>query len=85
MRLPGAHRGVSGWALAAALLVAGFLAAGILAELFGSEPQGPPSSSYATDSQGLAAWASLLQRHGHPVVRLGVISRYSDAPQRTVP
>jgi hypothetical protein len=34
------------------------------------EPKGPKSSSYATSSQGLAAYASVLQRSGHPVRRL---------------
>jgi hypothetical protein len=34
------------------------------------EPSGPPSSSFATTSQGLAAWASLLERRGHRVRRL---------------
>lgn len=33
-------------------------------------PSGPPSSSYATAPQGLAAWAELLRRQGHPVRRL---------------
>src|SRR4051812_39158914 len=34
------------------------------------EPKGPPSSSYATTPRGLAAYASVLQRSGHPVRRL---------------
>jgi hypothetical protein len=34
------------------------------------EPKGPRSSSYATSPQGLAAYASVLQRNGHPVRRL---------------
>jgi hypothetical protein len=34
------------------------------------EPSGPPSSSLATTPGGLAAWASLLERRGHPVRRL---------------
>ena len=33
-------------------------------------PEGPRSSSYATSPQGLAAYASVLQRAGHPVRRL---------------
>jgi Domain of unknown function (DUF4350) len=33
-------------------------------------PSGPRSSSYATASHGLAAYASLLARNGHPVSRL---------------
>ncbi len=34
------------------------------------EPKGPPSSSYATTPRGLAAYASVLERSGHPVRRL---------------
>lgn len=33
-------------------------------------PRGPTSSSYATAPDGLAAYADLLRRSGHPVVRL---------------
>ena len=33
-------------------------------------PKGPPSSSYATSPAGLAAYASVLERAGHPVRRL---------------
>jgi hypothetical protein len=47
-----------------------FLALGLLGELFGAGPSGPVSSSYATNSQGLAAWAELLSRTGHTVVQL---------------
>ncbi len=35
-------------------------------------PSGPASSSYATTSRGLAAYAELLSRLGHPVSRLRV-------------
>jgi hypothetical protein len=34
------------------------------------EPTGPASSSYATSPRGLAAYASVLQRNGHPVRRV---------------
>ena len=34
------------------------------------QPKGPPSSSYATSPRGLAAYASVLERSGHPVRRL---------------
>jgi hypothetical protein len=34
------------------------------------KPSGPPSSSYATTPRGLAAYASVLQRNGHPVRRI---------------
>ncbi len=49
---------------------AAVLALAILSELLGSlfgEPSGKPASSYATASSGLAAYAELLQRSGHPV------------------
>lgn len=36
----------------------------------GSEPGGPTSSSYATGPDGLAAFAQLLVRRGHPVQQL---------------
>jgi hypothetical protein len=35
-------------------------------------PHGPVSSSYATSAHGLAAYASLLERAGHPVRRVQV-------------
>jgi Domain of unknown function (DUF4350) len=35
-----------------------------------TQPQGPPSSSYATTPDGLAAYATLLQRAGHEVRRV---------------
>jgi Domain of unknown function (DUF4350) len=37
---------------------------------FGGARPGPPSSSYTTAPEGLAAYADLLARSGHPVVRL---------------
>ena len=33
------------------------------------QPKGPKSSSYATSPQGLAAYAAVLERNGHPVRR----------------
>jgi hypothetical protein len=53
--------------LSGIVLVAVFV---VLGELFGGEPHGPVSSSYATDGRGLAAWATLLERNGYPVVQL---------------
>lgn len=44
--------------------------AGIEAVTGGAEPGGPPSSSYATAPEGLAAYADLLAARGHPVGRL---------------
>ena len=42
----------------------------IVNSLAGGSPGGPTSSSYATGGDGLAAYASLLGRAGHPVSRL---------------
>ena len=36
----------------------------LVVDRFTQEPKGPPSSSYATTPQGLAAYASVLQRSG---------------------
>lgn len=51
-------------ALAVAAGVVGLLA---LVDRLVPSPSGPPSSSYATAPQGLAAWAEVLRRQGHPV------------------
>ena len=48
------------------------ITAGISVVTGGSGPGGPTSSSYATGGDGLAAYAELLARHGHPVRRLRV-------------
>jgi hypothetical protein len=44
--------------------------AGVTVATGGSGPGGPTSSSYATAGDGLAAYAELLARHGHPVERI---------------
>ena len=62
--------GRRGWALAGAGVVLVLVALELLARLIGPGPQGPVSSSYATDGQGLAAWSELATRAGHPVVAL---------------
>jgi hypothetical protein len=54
--------------LASALLL--FVAVIVAADRLTAAPHGPASSSYATSSAGLAAYASLLAAHGHPVRRL---------------
>ncbi len=56
-------------AIGAAVLAA-FLALWLLGSALGGEPGGPASSSYATGGEGVAAWASLLGRYGHPVTEL---------------
>jgi hypothetical protein len=58
------------WILACGAVAAMFVALALLGEVLGGGPSGPVSSSYATDSQGLAAWAELLSRSGHTVVQL---------------
>lgn len=63
-------RGTPGWLLACTGVVLAFLALGALGDALGGGPSGPVSSSYATDAQGLAAWAELLSRTGHTVVQL---------------
>ena len=48
------------------------LMAGVTVITGGSGPGGPTSSSFATGRDGLAAYAELLARHGHPVQQLRV-------------
>ena len=62
----------TGWLAAATIVVGVFVAIGVLGEALAPAPQGQPSSSYATASAGVAAWAQLLQRAGHPVRRLRI-------------
>lgn len=59
-------------ATVAAGLLIGFnlLLAGVDLATGGPPPAGPPSSSYATAPEGLAAYADLLAAYGHPVRRL---------------
>jgi hypothetical protein len=59
-----------GWVFVGLCLAAVVLGFGALSEALAPAPQGPVSSSYATNAQGLAAWAELAQRGGHPVVQL---------------
>ncbi len=57
----------------AAGLVAVVVAVNLIAVALGAflpSPHGPASSSYATSSRGLAAYAELLGRLGHPVTQL---------------
>jgi hypothetical protein len=64
------HRRLPSWLLVCAGVVVTFLALGLLGDALGGGPSGPVSSSYATDSQGLAAWAELLGRTRYTVVQL---------------
>ncbi|HLM85331.1 MAG TPA: DUF4350 domain-containing protein [Solirubrobacteraceae bacterium] len=58
------------WALVGGCLALAFVALALLGEALGPGPIGPASSSYATDARGVAAWAELLSRGGHPVSQL---------------
>jgi hypothetical protein len=58
------------WSVLAAGALALLIGVNLLGEAFSHEPSGPRSSSYATASDGLAAWAALLSRDGHPVIQL---------------
>jgi hypothetical protein len=64
---PGARAVV---AVLVAILGLNLLTAGVSTVTGGSGPGGPTSSSYATASDGLAAYAELLARQGHAVARL---------------
>jgi hypothetical protein len=65
---------VSGrWWWFAGVVVAVVVAWNLIAEgidRLGGQPSGPPSSSYATTPDGVAAYADLLARRGHQVSRL---------------
>jgi hypothetical protein len=52
-----------------AVVVANLAARALDQSVGGSAPGGAPASSYATASNGLAAYAELLARAGHPVTR----------------
>ena len=56
-----------GWSAAGAAVVLAFFIAGAVLSALAPAPSGPALSSYATTARGLAAWAQLLQRDGHPV------------------
>ena len=66
-RLPRTPRGRFAAGLAALVLVFAAAVAGL--ERLAPAPQGPESSSFATSPEGLAAYADLLRRAGHPVER----------------
>jgi len=58
-----------GWLALGLVLICVFAALALLGG-FSSEPGGPASSSYSTGEKGVAAWATLLGRTGHPVNQL---------------
>jgi Domain of unknown function (DUF4350) len=55
---------------AAGVVVVAYLIAALIVNQFSPHSTGPTSSSYASADSGLAAYATLLTRAGHPVVRL---------------
>src|SRR5215207_939032 len=57
-----------------------FPAAVVVIDRLAPTPSGPTSSSYATASKGLAAYADLLRRAGHPVERRPRARRPRSAP-----
>ena len=58
------------WLVPVAAVAAVLVTLELVGTVTGPGPSGPTSSSYATASDGLAAWAELAQRAGHPVVQL---------------
>jgi hypothetical protein len=59
------------------------VALSLLHSLLGGTPGGPTSSSYSTGAAGVAAYASLLARAGHPVARLRTRPAASHLDPRT--
>jgi hypothetical protein len=53
--------------LAVLAVIVAINAIGALVDALAPSPGGPPSSSFATESEGLAAWAALARRNGIPV------------------
>ena len=66
---PAGHRVRRGLIIAAVVIVGLNVIGFVLDEISGAR-QGPPSSSYTTSPQGLAAYADLLAGAGHPILRL---------------
>ena len=81
--LPRSRWGRISLGVAGGLLLANLVLATI--ERAAGAPSGPPSSSYATAPEGLAAWAGLLEQHGHAVdqVREPIVETALD-PSTTV-
>ncbi len=62
--------GIVAAVIAGAVVVLNLLATGLDRAVGGSEPEGAPSSSYATTDDGLAAYASLLSHYNYDVSQL---------------
>jgi hypothetical protein len=73
-------------ALVLGAALAGFVVLLVVVDALTPEPKGPRSSSYATAPDGLAAYASVLERNGHPVRRLrtGIADRRPPVDQTLV-
>ena len=78
MRLPRDPRVRVGLAFAGALVALAVLFSVI--DRLSPTPEGPRSSSYATSPGGVAAYAEVLRRYGHPVRRLR--TRIAEGPPR---
>jgi hypothetical protein len=78
MKLPADSRVRFALGLVAFLVAFGIVLA--IAQALAPSPKGPPSSSYATSPAGLAAYASVLRRSGHPVRQLR--TRIAEKPPR---
>jgi len=63
-------KGRSGWLGAAAMVISAFIVLGLIAGALFPTPEGPALSSFSTTPDGVAAWATLLQRDGHSVSQL---------------
>jgi hypothetical protein len=59
-----------GWIVLCVGVAGLFVVLGLLGEALGGGPQGPVSSSYATNADGLAAYAELLRGARHPILQL---------------
>jgi len=63
-------KGRGGWIGGIAMLISAFVVLGLIAGALFPTPQGPALSSFSTTPDGVAAWATLLQRDGHSVSQL---------------
>jgi uncharacterized protein DUF4350 len=71
--------------IAIVVAAVGYEVVSVLVERFTPGPGGATSSSYATSSDGLAAYAELLQRTGHHVTQLrGATANAQLSPSQTV-
>ncbi|MDQ6818893.1 MAG: DUF4350 domain-containing protein [Actinomycetota bacterium] len=67
---PAARPQWRGWATVGLVVLTALVLLGLILGGFAPAPEGPAESSYATTPAGVAAWAELLDRTGHPVNQL---------------